>query len=218
MVTRIVSITSASRIFFLSYPWYSLAHMLRTSWNQSLNEKHVIERLTNVILEIFNGTMANDAQLLTVFRNYKCIRFHYLYLWIGFNDSHDAVVCSTLKCVTALTEIHFFRRGTLCTLFSQALHLLKHRNTWIRVETAHFLACVARNVPLAIKECRLRPFLKPFLECPAVQIEKAEVRERVLHLCNFAEWFIKTVRRKQRRSCNNLKNTNKLISRNWYID
>ncbi|XP_022659403.1 phosphoinositide 3-kinase regulatory subunit 4-like [Varroa destructor] len=93
----------------------------------------------------------------------------------GFNDSHDAVVCSTLKCVTALTEIHFFRRGTLCTLFSQALHLLKHRNTWIRVETAHFLACVARNVPLAIKECRLRPFLKPFLECPAVQIEKAEV-------------------------------------------
>lgn len=93
----------------------------------------------------------------------------------GFNDPHDSVVCSALSCVTALTEIRFFRRGTLCELFTLALKLLDHRNTWIRVEAAHFLACVARNVPLAIKECRLRPSLQPYLECPAVQIERPEV-------------------------------------------
>lgn len=85
------------------------------------------------------------------------------------------MVCSALKCITALTEIRFFRPTTLCDLFKLAGSLLAHRNSWIRVETAQFLACVARNVPLSLKECRLRGYLAPYLQCPVAQIEKADV-------------------------------------------
>ncbi|XP_077298369.1 vacuolar protein sorting 15 isoform X2 [Arctopsyche grandis] len=93
----------------------------------------------------------------------------------GLTDPSEFIIAKSLRATTSLAELGLIQKPSLCELVAETVCYLTHPNLWIRHETCGLISCVATLLNPIDVNCKILPWVWPYLTYKLTQVDKPEL-------------------------------------------